>query len=235
MSKPAGIHLESVSRHYARSTGTVRAVDGISLQVDAGSTLAVTGPSGCGKSTLVALMGGLEVPSGGSVAVGAHAISTFPDRHRVRLRRKEFGFVFQSGNLLPFLTAAENVGLRLVLSGCTDDGLRAAELLRAVGLAQEADKLPDALSGGQRQRVAVAAALAHSPRIVIADEPTGSLDAVNAVLLMDVLLTVQRDIGATLVVVTHDPLVAARMDRTIQLRDGRLVGDTALEPPVPGT
>ena len=235
MSSSAGILLESVSKHYARRAGTIRAIDGISLHVEAGSTLAITGPSGCGKSTLVALMAGLEVPSGGRVAVGSHTISSLSDRRRARLRREEFGLVFQSGNLLPFLTAAENVGLRLALSGCSDGGSRGAELLHAVGLAQHADKLPDMLSGGQRQRVAVAAALVHSPRIVIADEPTGSLDAVNAALLVNVLLAVQRGAGATLVVVTHDPVVAARMDRTIRLRDGRLAGDTELVQASPGT
>lgn len=226
MSGTSGVRLESVSKHYGRRDRTVRAVDGISLNVAAGSTLAVTGPSGCGKSTLVALIGGLELPSAGRVMFGAHTVSSLSDRRRAQLRRAEFGFVFQSDNLLPFLTVAENVRLQVALHGSPDGGGRAIELLDAVGLASLADRLPDALSGGQRQRVAVARALVHTPRILIADEPTGSLDPVSAALVIDVLLAAARTGGTTLVIVTHDPSVARRMDRAIGLRDGRLVSDT---------
>ena len=227
MSGSSGIRLESVSKHYERRGRNVRAVDGISLDVAAGSSLAVTGPSGCGKSTLVALIGGLEHPSAGRVMIGAHTMSSLSDHRRAQLRRAEFGFVFQSDNLLPFLTAAENVRLQLALHGSPDGGGRAVELLGAVGLASQANSLPDALSGGQRQRVAVARALVHAPPIVIADEPTGSLDPVNAAIVIDVLLAAARAGGTTLVIVTHDPCVAGRMDRAIGLRDGRVVSDSA--------
>lgn len=225
-SSPVGIRLEAVSKHYSGRAGIVRAVNGISLDVEPGSSVAITGPSGCGKSTLLALIGGLEVPSAGRVLIGGHPISTLSQRRRARLRREEFGFVFQSDNLLPFLTTVENVGLQLALREPPGDFGRGTELLSALGLAEHAHKLPDQLSGGQRRRAAVARALVHGPRVVLADEPTGSLDAVNAAALVSLLLAVQRAAGATLVVVTHDPSVAARLDRTVRIRDGQLVDDT---------
>ena len=132
--------------------------------------------------------------------------------------------MFQSDNLLPFLTAVENVGLQLALQGATDGYERCVEVLAELGLAGDVDKLPDQLSGGQRQRVAVARALIHRPRVILADEPTGSLDADNSAAVIDVLLAAQREAGATLVVVTHDPVVARRLDRTLSLRDGRSDG-----------
>jgi putative ABC transport system ATP-binding protein len=226
MTGPEGITLESVVKHYPTPAGVVRAVDGITLDVEAGTSLAITGPSGCGKSTLLGLIGGLEAPTAGRVVIGGQQVSSMSDRERARLRREELGFVFQSDNLLPFLTAVENVGLQLALRGASDgrdrdEYARCLELLHALGLADELDKLPDQLSGGQRQRVAVARALIHRPRVVLADEPTGELDAVNAGAVLDLLLDAQRETGTTLIVVTHDPSVARRLDRTLGLRDGR--------------
>jgi putative ABC transport system ATP-binding protein len=161
------------------------------------------------------------------VTVGPHELSALSDADRARVRRTELGFVFQTDNLLPFLTATENVALQLAVHGATDGWDRSRSLLDALGLADRADHLPDQLSGGQRQRVAVARALVHGPRLVLADEPTGSLDDATSAVLLDVLLDVQRAAGATLVVVTHDPGVAARLERTVTLRDGRIVADTA--------
>lgn len=227
MTPPPGIHLEAVSKQYTNRGCIVRAVDGISLDVEPGSSLAITGPSGCGKSTLLGLIGGLEAPSEGQVVIGACEISRLSERRRARLRRKEFGFVFQSDNLLPFLTSVENVGLQIALQGPSGDFSLCPQLLAAVGMGELADRLPDQLSGGQRQRVAVARAVAHRPRVILADEPTGSLDAANAAALVDLLLAVQRAVRATLVVVTHDPFVAARLDRTVGIRDGRIANDTA--------
>ncbi|HWT23006.1 MAG TPA: ABC transporter ATP-binding protein [Solirubrobacteraceae bacterium] len=222
MNAPAAVRLEAVARRYDSPAGPVRAVDGVSLAIEAGSSLAVTGPSGCGKSTLLGLIGGLERPSAGRVWIGDVEVSGLGEAERARLRRSALGFVFQSDNLQPFLTAAENVALQLALSGSADGYGRCAELLEGLRVADQAHKLPDQLSGGQRQRVAVARALVHRPRLILADEPTGSLDADSAAAVCDVLLAAQRELGATLVVVTHDDAVARRLDRVVGLRDGRL-------------
>lgn len=225
MKAPAGIRLDSVSRHYTTAAGPVRALDGVTLEIEPGTSLAITGPSGCGKSTLLGLLGGLELPSAGRVWIGPREISSLPERRRAALRRHGLGLVFQSDNLQPFLTAVENVGLQLALHGASDGHERCREALVELGLAAQADKLPDQLSGGERQRVAVARALIHGPRVILADEPTGALDAANSATVIDLLLAAQRDAGATLVVVTHDAEVARQMDRTVGLRDGRLVDD----------
>jgi putative ABC transport system ATP-binding protein len=172
-------------------------------------------------------MGGLEAPTAGRVSVAGREISSLPERERARLRRDEVGLVFQSDNLLPFLTATENVGLQLALHASSDGYDRCAATLAELGLGSEVDKLPDQLSGGQRQRVAVARALIHRPSLILADEPTGSLDADNSAAIVDLLLTAQREMGTTLVVVTHDSVVAGRLERTISLRDGRLDGADA--------
>jgi putative ABC transport system ATP-binding protein len=222
LTAPAAVRLEAVARHYDSPAGTVRAVDGVSLEIAAGSSLAITGPSGCGKSTLLGLIGGLEAPSAGRVWIGDLELSGLAEAERARLRRASLGLVFQSDNLQPFLTAAENVALQLALSGATDGYERCVELLTALRLADHADKLPDQLSGGQRQRVAVARALVHRPRLILADEPTGSLDADTSAAVIDSLLAAHRELGATLVVVTHDRAVAGRLQRTMGLRDGRL-------------
>jgi putative ABC transport system ATP-binding protein len=200
----------------------VNAVRGIELEVEPGTSLAVVGPSGCGKSTLLGLIAGLEIPSTGRVTVGDQEISSLGADERARVRRDALGLVFQADNLLPFLTAVENVSLQLVLSGARDDPSECRALLANLGLGGEDDKLPDQLSGGQRQRVAVARALVHRPSLVLADEPTGALDAGNSAVVIDALLAAQRQSGATLVVVTHDAHVAGRLDRTIRMRDGRL-------------
>jgi putative ABC transport system ATP-binding protein len=222
VSEPRDISLESVSKHYATEAGVVRAVDGVSVEIEAGSSVAITGPSGCGKSTLLGLIGGLDVPSSGRVRLGSTLLSTLGERERARVRQEQLGLVFQSDNLLPFLTAAENVGLQLALRSGTGDGARPADLLRRLGLAAHVDKTPDQLSGGQRQRVAVARALVHEPSVILADEPTGSLDPENATAILELLLEYQEARSATLVMVTHDRGVAAQLDRTIAMRDGRL-------------
>ena len=231
MTARSGIRIEALSKHYATTAGIVRALDGVSLEVEPGGSLAVTGPSGCGKSTLLGLIGGLESPSGGSVSLGGRVISDLSERDRERLRRDEIGLVFQADNLLPFLTALENVALPLALRGANGDYERAAELLARLGLAEHAGKLPDQLSGGQRQRVAVARALIHGPRTILADEPTGALDADSAEAVIDVLRDAKRQLGAILIVVTHDVALAERLDRRLRLRDGRPVDATA--PPAP--
>jgi putative ABC transport system ATP-binding protein len=230
--RPAGITLDSVCKHYTTPFGVVRALDGIDLELEPGSSLAVTGPSGCGKSTLLALIGGLEAPSAGRVVVGDQEMSRLSDSQRARLRRDEFGFVFQQDNLMPFLTAIENVALQLSLHGARDDHRGIPELLSELGLMEEADKLPDQLSGGQRQRVAVACAVVKQPCVILADEPTGSLDPESAVPVIDVLVELHRRAHTTLVVVTHNAGVAERLDRSLRLRDGRLA-EEGIEPGPP--
>jgi putative ABC transport system ATP-binding protein len=156
------------------------------------------------------------------VVVGEAELSDLPDDERALLRRHELGLVFQAGNLLPFLTVLENVSQQLALSGSRDGYQRCVEMLGGLGLGDDLDKLPDQLSGGMRQRVAVARALIHDPWLILADEPTGSLDADNSAVVIDLLLAAKEQEGATLVVVTHDAAVAARLDRTVKLRDGRI-------------
>lgn len=238
MNAGAGIELDDVARRYETPAGVVRAVDGVSLDVQPGTSLAITGPSGCGKSTLLGLIGGLDAPTAGRVSIGGREISALPESARARVRRREIGLVFQSDNLLPFLTATENVSLQLNMDDTDDGDARSLELLAQLGLAEEADKFPDQLSGGQRQRVAVARALIHRPSLIVADEPTGSLDPESAEAVVGLLLAAQRTSGATLVLVTHEPEVARRLDRDIAMRDGRLSdlsepADAGVPPPSP--
>jgi putative ABC transport system ATP-binding protein len=221
--RPAGIRVDAVSKNYRTSSGLVRAIDGVTLEVEPGSSLAITGRSGCGKSTLLGLIGGLEAPTAGRVVVGGLDLSSMSDRQRDRVRREHVGFVFQADNLLPYLTAAENVALQVALHPSDGGERRCLELLTGLGLGDCVDKLPDQLSGGQRLRVAVARALVHHPGVVLADEPTGAVDADNAHVIVDLLLAAQASTGATLVVVTHDDDVARRLERTLRLQDGRLV------------
>ena len=227
MKAPAAINLDLVIKHYTTPAGLVRAVDGITFEVEPGTGLAIMGPSGCGKSTLLGLIGGLEAPTAGRVSIGGREISRMSEPERARLRRDQFGFIFQADNLMPFLTAAENVALQLALDGATNGYQRCLEVLAELGLADDVSKLPDQLSGGQRQRVAVARALIHEPQVILADEPTGSLDADNSATVIDLLLAAQTDLGATLVVVTHDRGVAQRLDRTLRIRDGRLTDEAS--------
>ena len=222
MSAAASVELEAVAKQYETPGGVVRALDGVDLKVAPGGSLAIMGPSGCGKSTLLGLIAGLEPPTSGRVLVGEAEISRLSDDERAELRRHELGLVFQAGNLLPFLTVLENVGQQLAMTGSAEGYERCVDMLEGLGLGDDLEKLPDQLSGGMRQRVAVARALVHAPRLILADEPTGSLDDDNSKVVIDLLLTAQRRDGATLVVVTHDPSVAKRLDATVRLQDGRL-------------
>jgi putative ABC transport system ATP-binding protein len=225
VSGAARVELRSVTKHFRTDAGLVRAVNGINLVVPAGSSLAITGPSGCGKSTLLSMIGGLEAPTSGRVLIGDQVVSALREEERARLRREQLGFVFQSHNLQPFLTAVENVSLALALNSTTEGHGRSLELLAALRLAAAAGKYPDQLSGGERQRVAVARALVHGPRLILADEPTGSLDTENSAAVVDLLVAAQATVGATLIVITHDLTVAARLDRHVSLRDGKVIDD----------
>lgn len=228
----AAVAVDSVHKRFRTEAGTVRAVNGITLEVAAGTSLAITGESGCGKSTLLSMIGALEPASEGSVSVAGNPVSRMQEEERAAIRREQIGFVFQSHNLQPFLTAVENVSLQLSLA-CGDRGYeRSLELLGTLGLEDQANKYPDQLSGGERQRVAVARALVHSPSLILADEPTGSLDSDNSATVIDLLCEARAEAGSTLVVITHDPAVAARLDRRVGLSDGRVVSDDAASPAI---
>jgi putative ABC transport system ATP-binding protein len=218
----ASITVKSVIVEHQTVSGPVRALDGVSFTVDGGTSVAITGPSGGGKSTLLGVIGGLAQPTLGTVRIGDAEISELSERDRSDFRRSHIGFVYQADNLLPFLTLLENVGLQLSLNGQSSGTGRSLAVLAELGLAGLAYRLPDHLSGGQRQRAAVARAIAHRPKIILADEPTGALDTANSAGVIDLLLAMQREIGATLIMVTHDRDAARRLDRQIQLRDGRI-------------
>jgi ABC-type lipoprotein export system ATPase subunit len=222
MSIDASITVHSVVVEHQTSSGPVRALDEVSFTVDSGSSVAITGPSGGGKSTLLGVIGGLARPTSGTVRIGDSQISELSEGDRSDFRRSHIGFVYQADNLLPFLTLLENVGLQLALNATISGTGKSLAMLANLGLAGLAYRLPDHLSGGQRQRAAVARAIVHQPKIILADEPTGALDTANAAGVIDLLLDMHREIGATLIMVTHDRDAASRLDRQIQLRDGRV-------------
>lgn len=192
------------------------------MDVQKGETLGLVGPSGSGKSSLLMLMGGLERATAGRVEVLGHDLTRMNEDALARLRRDHMGVVFQSFHLLPTMTALENVATPLELAGRRDAFERAAEELAAVGLSSRMDHYPSQLSGGEQQRVALARAAAPRPDIVLADEPTGNLDSANGGAIVDLLFDLRARHGATLVLVTHDPALAARCDRVVTLRDGRI-------------
>jgi putative ABC transport system ATP-binding protein len=200
----------------------LKILDGIDLDVRRGEFLAVLGPSGSGKSTLLALMAGLDRPSTGTVLVDGEPINRLSEDRLALLRRHKIGFVFQSFQLLGNLTARENVLLPMELLGWREASQRAGELLDAVGLAERGHHYPSQLSGGEQQRVALARAFAPRPALLLADEPTGNLDGATGRVVLDLLVAMRAEEGATLVLVTHDPAVAGLADRRIHLLDGRI-------------
>lgn len=217
---------------HRTGAGIVRALVSPSIYIEGGSSLAIMGASGCGKSTLLGLLGGLALPTSGTVKIGDLTISELPERQRVVFRRKTLGMVYQADNLLPHLTVEENVGLQLAIcrNGRDSQDLPVedpAAILRQLGLGSLAKRLPDQLSGGQRQRVAVARAIVHRPAVILADEPTGSLDSNSATIVIELLINLHQAIGATLVIVTHDPKVASYLNRTVHLPTPTLTSEPA--------
>lgn len=225
MSMPL-IEAVDLQRHHRTAGETVRALDGVSLVLEPGEHVALTGPSGSGKSTLLNLLGGLERPTGGKLLVAGRDLAVLSADELADYRCRQVGMVFQSFQLLGRMTALENVILPMRLGGvvAAERNRRALELLGVVGLAARADHRPAQLSGGEQQRVAIARSLAMGPTVLLADEPTGNLDSARAEEIMDLLATMCRERRLALVVVTHDPVVAARADRQLRLRDGRLAG-----------
>jgi putative ABC transport system ATP-binding protein len=213
--------LHEVTKTYPRGAHMVHALRGVSLCIRGGDFIAIMGPSGSGKSTLLHLLGALDVPTTGSVHFAGHDLKALSERKRSLLRRRRIGFVFQSFNLLPTLTAAENVALPLLLAGEGRSRSRALAALDRMGLSARADHFPEQMSGGEMQRVAIARALVTDPELILCDEPTGNLDSANAEEVL-LLLRSLPDGRRTVVLVTHDLQAAAHGDRTIHLRDGRL-------------
>nr|WP_308129265.1 ABC transporter ATP-binding protein [Actinoplanes polyasparticus] len=214
------MELRGVRRRYGRGATTVHALAGIDLALPRGSFTAVMGPSGSGKSTFLQCAAGLDRPSEGSVRLGGTEITGMNENELTELRRSRLGFVFQAFNLLPSLTAEQNVLLPMRLAGQRQDHRRAAEVLAQVGLADKAGRRPAELSGGQQQRVAVARALITGPDVIFADEPTGALDTGTAAEVLGLLRHAVDDIGATVVMVTHDPVAASWADRVLFLVNG---------------
>ena len=225
------LEMHGVSKTYGTGDATVHALLDVDLSVEAGAMVAVMGPSGSGKSTLLTIAGSLEEPDRGEVLVGGRSLSRMSRGDKARLRRRSVGYVFQDFNLLPGLTAAENVALPLELDGMPAGKARAAGLqaLTGLGLAERASRFPDQLSGGERQRVAIARAVVGDRRLLLADEPSGALDSVNAEEVMRLLHEACRR-GVAAVVVTHDAQLASWADRVVFLRDGRVVDQTAPPP-----
>ena len=223
------LELRQVSKVYGRGATEVHALAGVSLSVDPGAMVAVMGPSGSGKSTLLTIAGSLEEPTEGQVLIGGAALSAMSRNAKARLRRRTVGYVFQDFNLLPGLTAAENVALPLELDGLPARRARAAGLaaLERLGLAGQASRYPDELSGGERQRVAIARATVGERRLLLADEPSGALDSGNAEAVMRLVHEACKNGGMAAVVVTHDAQLASRADRVVFLRDGRITDQTA--------
>ena len=226
------ISATNLNKVYGSGDTAVIALNNVSLQVEPGEFVAVMGPSGCGKSTLLHLLGGLDQPTSGSVTIDGHKLSDLPDTKLTELRRHKIGFIFQFFNLIPVLNAVENAALPVTLDGVrpADAKARASEWLTRFGLSDRLDHRPDQLSGGQQQRVAVARALVANPALILADEPTGNLDTRASEEIAELLRQVANDWKRAVVVVTHDPRIAAHADRIIFLKDGAIVDETVLEP-----
>jgi putative ABC transport system ATP-binding protein len=214
--------LSGVAKFFQRGPSTVRALDGVDLAIEAGEFLALEGPSGSGKTTLLQLLGALDRPSAGTVLFEGRDLAKLPDNQLAALRLRSFGFVFQQFNLIPTLTAVENVEVKLAPVGGTRE--KALQMLGEVGLAERADHLPAHLSGGEQQRVAIARALSVDPRVVLADEPTGNLDSATGGEIIDLLAGLAAEHGSTVIVATHDAGLAARAPRRLAMRDGKFVG-----------
>jgi putative ABC transport system ATP-binding protein len=221
------LELRQVSKVYGAGAAEVHALRDVDLVVRTGELVAVMGPSGSGKSTLLTIAGTLEEPSSGTVLIGDHDVAGMSRNERARLRRRSIGYVFQDFNLIPGLSAAENVALPLELDGTRAKTARAAalEVLNRLEMGERADRFPDELSGGEGQRVAIARAIVGERHLLLADEPTGALDSVNGEAVMRILRTACRD-GVAGVVVTHDAQLASWADRVVFLRDGRVVDQT---------
>ncbi|MFZ5820782.1 MAG: ABC transporter ATP-binding protein [Chloroflexota bacterium] len=225
------VQTQNLTKTYGSGVTKVTALDHVNIHIHDGEFVAIMGPSGCGKSTLLHLLGGLDTPSDGAVFINGASIAEMPDDQITELRRRKIGFVFQFYNLIPVLTAAENAALPVTLDGVkpAEADAKAREWLARFGLADKALNRPDQLSGGQQQRVAIARALVAEPALILADEPTGNLDTRAGDEIAALLRDVSKQYNRTIVMVTHDPRIAAYADRIIFLKDGKVVDETLLE------
>jgi putative ABC transport system ATP-binding protein len=229
--RPAGwdiVSCDNLVRIYSMTDVEVVALQGLDLRIQPGEMVAIVGASGSGKSTLLNILGGLDVPTAGRAVVDGIDLARLSRAGRTRYRRRTVGMIWQqtARNLLPYLDVAANVQLPMVLDGRKDREQRAEDLLELVGLADRARRMPADLSGGEQQRVAIAVALANEPAVLLADEPTGELDSVTSAEVFELLRRVNREVGTTIVAVTHDPLVAEHVTRTVAIRDGRTSSET---------
>jgi putative ABC transport system ATP-binding protein len=233
---PTVLSARGLVKEYGEGDGVNRVLDGVSLDVAAGSFVSIMGPSGSGKSTLLHLLGGLDQPDQGQVELRGRPLSSLPDDERTRLRGEEIGIVYQFFNLIPVLTAEENVALPAVIAGRAERDYREKrdEVLELLGLGDHRDKLPSQMSGGMQQRVAIGRALFIEPSVLLADEPTGNLDHATGAQLLELFVQAQRARGQTIVMVTHDPRIAAYGDAVVMLRDGRLDDRLELNTTSPG-
>ena len=225
------ISTSNLTKVYGSGVTAVTALDHVSISIRPGEFVAVMGPSGCGKSTLLHLLGGLDKASEGSVSVDGHNLNDLDDDSLTELRRRKMGFIFQFYNLIPVLTALENAALPVTLDGfrSAEAQKKASEWLTRFGLGDRLSHRPDQLSGGQQQRVAIARALVAEPQLVLADEPTGNLDTKSSDEIAGLLRQVSKEFGRAVVMVTHDPRIAAYADRIIFLKDGKVAEETILE------
>lgn len=217
------LRFADASKRYGLTEQTVLALDSVSLEIRQGEFVALVGRSGCGKSTFLNLAGAMDLPTSGDVLIAGASTKRLNDEELTEVRRKQVGFVFQFFQLLPALSAAENVELPLQLAGRLNVRRRALEMLDLVGIAECAGRLPYQLSGGQMQRVAIARALVHAPALLLADEPLGNLDTETSASILDLLDRIHRELGSSIVMATHSTESAARANRVLRLRDGRLV------------
>ncbi len=224
MSEQAVLRCEALTRTYGSGATEVKALVDAELAIEPGELVILRGPSGSGKTTLLNLLGGLDVPTSGHVWLGDREVTGASERDLVDMRRREIGYIFQTFALLSALSAAENVELPMRMIGMpvAERRERVAELLAVVGLAEHAEQRPNELSGGQQQRLGIARALANSPRLIIADEPTGQLDSLNAEAMMSLIASLVHDRGVSAIVSTHDPRMAAHADRILEIHDGHL-------------
>jgi putative ABC transport system ATP-binding protein len=226
-SEAPAVELSGVNIHLGRGAARVHVLRDIDLAISSGEAVGLVGPSGSGKSTLLMVLAGLERPDSGSVLVEGQDLAGLSEDRLASFRGARIGIVFQSFHLIPTMTALENVAIPLELQGASDAFERAAQELAAVGLAERATHYPAQLSGGEQQRIALARAIAADPAILVADEPTGNLDETTGNAIIDLIFDLKQARGTTLVLVTHDPVLAARCDRTVRMRSGRIIAADA--------